>query len=136
MFLLFITCAIIRRVRCRHKPLFIRCLHRFEWIFYATVKSGLRAFRLYSLLGVFHVAVALIADQVKESTDPGGYLMDQYRSEPGSAMTLIGMLIGPMLGIIPLLMYGQYVALAIQQLNLTVLPNNRLQGPIGCLVRP
>jgi hypothetical protein len=60
------------------------------------------------------IVVALVADQIKKRTNPIGHILDQYRSEPTSTMALVGMFIGPLFGIVPLLMYGKYVGLAIQ----------------------
>jgi len=63
------------------------------------------------------IVAALVADQIKKRTNPVGHMLDQYRSEPTSTMTLVGMFIGPLLGIVPLLMYGKYVGLAVQSVR-------------------
>lgn len=63
------------------------------------------------------IIVALVADQIKKRRDPLKHLMDQYRSEPSPSMMILGMFIGPVLGIVPLLMYGRFVGLSIQSLQ-------------------
>ena len=63
------------------------------------------------------ICLAIVADQVKKRRDPLGHMMDQYQSQPSSGMMILGMFIGPTLGIVPLLMYGRFVGLSIQGLQ-------------------
>ncbi|MBM3862364.1 MAG: hypothetical protein FJ385_00200 [Verrucomicrobia bacterium] len=63
------------------------------------------------------MCVAMIADQVKKRRDPVGHLLDRYRQEPSSGMMLVGMFVGPVLGVVPLLMYGQFIGLSIRSLQ-------------------
>lgn len=63
------------------------------------------------------MVLAFIADNIKKRTNPIDHFLDQYGSEPTNAMTLIGAIIGPAFGIVPLLMYGQYVSLMVQHLR-------------------
>jgi hypothetical protein len=68
------------------------------------------------LCWVGFICVALLADQVKKRRDPLGHMLAQYRSEPSIGMMILGMFVGPVLGIVPLLMYGRYVGFSIQSL--------------------
>lgn len=63
------------------------------------------------------IVLALVRDQVKRRSDPVGHMMERYGGggESGS-MQLVGMLVGPAIGLIPLLMYAKYVALKLQEL--------------------
>jgi hypothetical protein len=65
------------------------------------------------LCWVAFLVIALVSDQIKKRTDPLQHMLDQYQSEPTGAASIAGMFIGPVIGIIPLLMYGRYVHLAI-----------------------
>jgi hypothetical protein len=58
--------------------------------------------------------VTKIVNQVKKRHNSGGDLIAQYRIEPTGPMVLTSILC-TLYGIIPLLMYGQHVALAIQR---------------------
>lgn len=57
---------------------------------------------------------AIISDQIKKRRDPVGHMMSRYSRDSSQVGVLIGMLIGPALGILPLLMYGKYIGLSIQ----------------------
>ena len=63
------------------------------------------------------MVLALVRDQVKRRSDPVGHMMEQYGGGGQSgSLQLIGMLVGPAIGLIPLLMYAKYVALKLQEL--------------------
>lgn len=59
------------------------------------------------------VLVLTVLDERKKRTNPIGHMMDQYRSPPSGGMTIVGMFIGPIFGILPLLMYGQYIYISL-----------------------
>jgi len=63
------------------------------------------------------ICIALVADQIKKRRDPLGHMLDEFRSEPSPSMMILGMFIGPVLGIVPLLMYGKFVGLSIQSMQ-------------------
>ena len=63
------------------------------------------------------VVLALVRDQMKRRSDPVGHMMEQYGVGGQSGnMQLVGLLVGPAIGLIPLLMYAKYVALKLQEL--------------------
>lgn len=68
------------------------------------------------LIWIAFVVVSLIADKIKERRDPLGHMLDKYRDEPTTFQLMAIQFMGPMLGIIPLLMYGKYVALNVNAL--------------------
>ncbi len=57
--------------------------------------------------------IAFIFDQVKKRRNAIEYIYSQYDSEPTIGMVFIGMFLGPIFGIIPLLMYGQYISFSL-----------------------
>jgi hypothetical protein len=68
------------------------------------------------LIWIAFVVVSLIADKIKERRDPVAHMLDRYRDEPTTFQLMAIQFLGPMLGIIPLLMYGKYVALNVRAL--------------------
>jgi hypothetical protein len=80
----------------------------FECVGYFVIGGGVT----WALLFVFCMA----EDKVKQKTDPFGHMMSPYSNEPTGFLFLIGQFIGPMIGIVPLLMYGQYVVLGLGDL--------------------
>lgn len=64
-------------------------------------------------------ALFLIREKMRERTDPLGLLLEQtqQRPTPSPREQLIAMFLGPLLGVIPLLMYGRYVSLALASMG-------------------
>jgi hypothetical protein len=58
------------------------------------------------------IIVGLAEAEMRKRRDPIGHMMSQYSSssEPTPLLMLLGLAIGPIFGIFPLLMYGRYVA--------------------------
>jgi hypothetical protein len=76
--------------------------------------AGFAIFGLIVIYAVF-IIVGIVRDQVKRRTDPTAYMLESYGvGAESSSMQLFGFLSGPVIGIIPLLMYCKYLALNIQ----------------------
>jgi hypothetical protein len=60
------------------------------------------------------ILLALVDDQYQKRADPAGHLIRSYTNEPSGFQVIIAQFVGPICGILPLLMYGRYVALAIR----------------------
>jgi hypothetical protein len=58
--------------------------------------------------------ISMITDKIKEGRDPIGHMLDRYREQLSTPQFIAAQFVGPMLGIIPLLMYAKYVALSVQ----------------------
>jgi len=88
----------------------------------AEVFPGFLACVGYVLIGlilcsVLLVVLALIRDQVKRRTDPLGYMLQKHSGDsPG--LQWVALMLGAVFGLIPLLMYAKYVALALRALNI------------------
>ncbi len=64
-----------------------------------------------ALFGVYE-----IANEIRKRRDPLGYMLDNRESDPTTSMEIIGGFAGTVIGLVPLLMYGQYISLSMQAL--------------------
>ncbi|MBA3484184.1 MAG: hypothetical protein H0T51_20450 [Pirellulales bacterium] len=89
--------------------------------FWANVGYVILAIVLFYITYLMIAApVALAAGQIKKRRDPIGHYLDQFKphdNRPSPTVQLVGGMIGPLVGILPLLMYGRYVFLSIGALQ-------------------
>ncbi len=79
----------------------------------------------YFIVGLILTAIAfmlisVVADRIRQERDPVGHMLDQYGQEPTALQSLVGLFLGPSLGVIPLLMYGQHIAIGVQRIMATI----------------
>jgi hypothetical protein len=65
---------------------------------------------------VIFIVAGLLETQIRKRTDPIGHMISEYSStsEDTPILALLGLAVGPIFGIFPLLMYGRYVAAFLQ----------------------